>query len=171
MSQSTHAESCPVCESSFSRDDVEEAQGAVLAHMAASTDEDHQGIGYQKAKNLVELEDQKQQTEEQSSEHSSEQRADGGDAAEDEQELESNSSTGYSNNSSESNRSSSSSTSSSGSVFAAPDPDAGASTAEGSDHSCPHCGAEINNAEAVVADGEPARGRCSNCDGQVVIKP
>jgi len=52
MSTTTNTASCPVCEQSFAKDSEAEAKNAVIGHMAASKGE-HEGIGYQKAEQLV----------------------------------------------------------------------------------------------------------------------
>lgn len=46
---------CPVCSSSFERETDVKARNAVCGHMVSKVDDDHSGIGYQKAVQLLEI--------------------------------------------------------------------------------------------------------------------
>lgn len=52
-----NSETCPVdgCERTFERETEEKARSSVISHVSGSTDEAHSGIGYQKAKKLLDL--------------------------------------------------------------------------------------------------------------------
>lgn len=50
-------ETCPACGDDFRRPDREGARNAVIAHMTSKIDADHQGIGYEKANQLLNISD------------------------------------------------------------------------------------------------------------------
>lgn len=54
---------CPCCGKSFSGKSPEAARNSAKAHMAGSTDADHAGIGYQKAQQLLEIDEQSESIE------------------------------------------------------------------------------------------------------------
>lgn len=51
----TATATCPTCGVGFDRDDQDAAERAVVSHMSSKTDDEHKGIGYQKAWNLLKL--------------------------------------------------------------------------------------------------------------------
>lgn len=51
------SENCPVCTDSFERETPEKAANSVIAHMCSKNDDDHSGIGYEKASQMVRYQD------------------------------------------------------------------------------------------------------------------
>lgn len=51
------SESCPACGDVFDRETGEKARNSVIAHMCSKNDDDHLGIGYEKASQMLEYSD------------------------------------------------------------------------------------------------------------------
>jgi len=50
-------EACPVCPASFERDTAQDAENAVIAHAVSKNDDEHRGIGYEKASQMLRISD------------------------------------------------------------------------------------------------------------------